>query len=265
VELRDRSIVITGAANGIGRALAHRFAAEQPRALILADIEREAVREVASEVDGLAVPCDVGIQADVVSLIDQARAHAGPIDVFFSNAGIAGPSGGPVGTGADAWDASWRVNVMSHVWAAEALLPEMLARGEGYLASTASAGGILTTPGMLVYSVTKHAAVALAEWIAITYGDAGIRVSCLCPMAVRTRMMDSGLDNTPEVAVELRDEVLEPTDVAEAVVGGLREERFLILPQPQVAKYWSYKSGDNERWLRGMRRVLRAVGEGSTG
>jgi NAD(P)-dependent dehydrogenase (short-subunit alcohol dehydrogenase family) len=136
VELRDRSIVITGAGSGIGRALAHRFAVEQPRAQILADINAEGVEEVAREVGGIAVQCDVGIRDDVVTLIDRAREHAGPIDLFFSNAGVSGPGGGPVGLGNEEWDASWRVNVMSHIWAAEALLPDMLARGEGYLYKT---------------------------------------------------------------------------------------------------------------------------------
>jgi NAD(P)-dependent dehydrogenase (short-subunit alcohol dehydrogenase family) len=264
VELQDRTIVITGAGSGIGRALAERFAAEAPRALVLSDIDEDAVNGVA---DGLgdvatAVRTDVGREEDILALVDRAREVGGRIDLFCSNAGIPGPDGGPVEASDDEWDRAWRINVMAHVWAARAVLPEMLERGDGYLLSTASAAGILTQVGALVYSVTKHAAVALAEWLAITYGDQGVKVSCACPLAVRTPMLDLALADSVGGAALLRDEVLEPSDVAEAVMNGIREERLLIFPHPQVAKYFGYKAGDNERWLAGMRRMVRQAREG---
>jgi NAD(P)-dependent dehydrogenase (short-subunit alcohol dehydrogenase family) len=260
VELTDRSVVITGAGSGIGRALAERFAAEAPRALILADINEDAVRGVAESLGEVAsaVRVDVGQEQEIGGLVDRAREIAGPIDLFCSNAGVPGPAGGPEARDEE-WDRAWRINVMAHVWAARALLPEMLDRGEGYLLSTASAAGVLTQVGALVYSVTKHAAVAVAEWLAITYRDAGIRVSCLCPLGVRTPMLDEALGDTVGGAALLRDELLEPSDVAEAVLAGIREERFLIFPHPQVAKYMAFKGADNERWHASMRRMVQGA------
>jgi NAD(P)-dependent dehydrogenase (short-subunit alcohol dehydrogenase family) len=264
VELADRNVVITGAASGIGRALAERFAAERPKALILADLDGEAVEAVAREVGGVGVRTDVGREQDILALVDRAREAGGQVDLFFSNAGIPGPGGGPEAPDPD-WDRAWRVNVMAHVWAARAVLPEMIERGEGYLASTASAAGLLTQAGAMVYSVTKHASVAVAEWLAITYADAGIKVSCLCPLGVRTPMLDDALEDTVGGAALMRDELLEPAEVAEVVVAGLRDERFLILPHPQVAKYTAFKGGDNERWLAGMRRMVRQARQRGAG
>jgi NAD(P)-dependent dehydrogenase (short-subunit alcohol dehydrogenase family) len=261
VELTDRNVVITGAGSGIGRALAERFAAERPRALILADLNGDAVAEVAAEVGGVAVATDVGREEDILRLVDRAREAGGPIDLFFSNAGVPGPGGGPEAPD-DEWERAWRINVMAHVWAARAVLPEMIERGEGYLASTASAAGVLTQVGAMVYSVTKHAAVAVAEWLAITYADSGIRVSCLCPLGVRTPMLDEALEDSVGGAALMRDELLEPAEVAEVVLAGIRDERFLILPHPQVAKYMAFKGGDNERWLAGMRRMVRQARTG---
>lgn len=263
MELTERSIVITGAGSGIGRALAERFAAERPRALVLADINREAVKAVAEGLGEVAtaVRVDVEREEDVRGLIAHAREVGGHVDLFCSNAGIPGPDGGPVEARDEDWDRAWRINVMAHVWAARALLPEMLERGDGYLLSTASAAGILTQVGALVYSVTKHAAVAVAEWLSITYGDKGIKVSCLCPLGVRTPMLETALEDSVGGAALLRDELLEPSEVAEAVLAGIREERLLILPHPQVAKYMAYKGGDNERWLAGMRRMVRQARE----
>ncbi len=256
MELNDRSVVITGAGSGIGAALARRFAAERPRSLVLADLNIDGAESVAAEVGGVAVQTDVGREDDVKQLIERARQVAGPVDVFFSNAGIPGPDGGPPEAPEEEWERAWRVNVMAHVWAARALLPEMVERGDGYLLSTASAAGILTQVGALVYSVTKHAAVAVAEWLAITYGDSGIKVSCLCPMGVRTPMLEMALDDPIGSAALLQDELLEPEDVAESVVAGIREERFLIFPHPQLGKYMAFKASENERWLRGMRRMV---------
>jgi NAD(P)-dependent dehydrogenase (short-subunit alcohol dehydrogenase family) len=263
VEVNDRNVVVTGAGSGIGAALARRFAAERPRALVLADVNLEAVQGVAQEVDGVAVQTDVGREEEIVQLIAQARETGGPVDVFFSNAGIPGPDGGPPEAAEEEWDRAWRVNVMAHVWAARALVPEMVERGDGYLLSTASAAGILTQVGALVYSVTKHAAVAVAEWLAITYGDSGVKVSCLCPMGVRTPMLEMALGDPIGSAALLQDELLEPEDVAEAVVAGMREERFLIFPHPQLAKYMTFKASENERWLRGMRRMVSRARSGT--
>jgi NAD(P)-dependent dehydrogenase (short-subunit alcohol dehydrogenase family) len=256
MELVDRSVVITGAGSGIGAGLARRFAAESPRSIVLADINRDAVEAVAAEVGGVAVETDVGREEDVRALVERAEEVGGPIDVFFSNAGIGGSHGGPE-VPDEVWERAWHVNVMAHVWAARALLPAMVERGDGYLLSTASAAGILTEVGTQVYSVTKHAAVAVAEWLAINYAEAGIKVSCLCPLGVRTPMLEGALENTLGGAALLRDELLEPAEVAEAVVAAMREERFLIFPHPQVAKYMAFKGGDNERWLHGMRRMVR--------
>jgi NAD(P)-dependent dehydrogenase (short-subunit alcohol dehydrogenase family) len=263
VELTDRTIVITGAGSGIGKALAERFAAEGPRALVLADINHAGVEAVAAALGdiAIAVKTDVGQEREIVALAERAREFGGQIDLFCSNAGIPGPAGGPLEATDEEWERAWRINVMAHVWAARAVLPEMLERGDGYLVSTASAAGILTQVGAMVYSVSKHAAVATAEWLAITYGDAGIKVSCVCPLGVRTPMLDEALQETVGGAALMQDELLEPSDVAEAVLVGIREERLLIFPHPQLAKYTAFKAGDNERWLAGMRRMVRGARE----
>jgi NAD(P)-dependent dehydrogenase (short-subunit alcohol dehydrogenase family) len=259
MELRDRHIVLTGAASGIGRALAERFAEEQPRTLVLSDVDAGTLESVAADVGAVALPADVGSAVGVGELIERAEALHGPIDVFFSNAGIAGPPGGPEAPDAD-WQRTWEINVMAHIWAARALLPGMVQRGEGYLVSTASAAGLLTQVSAAAYSVTKHAAVAFAEWIAINYGDAGVRVSCLCPQAVRTPMLEQALELDPIGSVPLlAGGVLEPSEVAEAVVAGMREERFLILPHEVVAQHLALKGTQPERWLNGMRKLLRGA------
>jgi NAD(P)-dependent dehydrogenase (short-subunit alcohol dehydrogenase family) len=255
VELAGRNVVITGAAGGIGRALAERVAAEGPRSLVLADLDRGAVSAAAQACGGVAVQADVSREAEVLRLIEAAR-ESGPIDLFCSNAGVAGFGGGPE-TPDDQWDLAWRVNVMAHVWAARALIPEMVQRGDGYLVNVASAAGLLTQVSAMTYSVTKHAAVATAEWLSITYGDAGVKVSCVCPLAVRTAMLEHALEDQVAAAALLSNEVLEPADVAEAVVAGVRDERFLILPHAAVAEYVARKAADPERWLRGMRRLVR--------
>jgi NAD(P)-dependent dehydrogenase (short-subunit alcohol dehydrogenase family) len=261
MELQDRHLVITGAGSGIGRAVARRFAAEGARAVVVADLNGDAAEAVAAEFGGLAVPTDVSKEDQIQALISRAQEANGPIDLFFSNAGVPGPAGGPEAPD-DAWQQIWEVNVMAHVWAARTLLPQMLERGEGYLVSTASAAGLLTQVGALAYSVTKHAAVAVAEWLAITYGDAGIKVSCLCPQGVRTPMLEAALDDPIGAAPLLAEGVLEPEDVAGAVVEAVREERFLILPHEAVARHMALKAAEPERWLRGMRRLVRNAREG---
>lgn len=262
MELADRHVVVTGAGSGIGRALARRFAAEGARAVVVADLNGANAETVAAEIGATAIQVDVSREEQIRALVDSARAEHGPIDLFFSNAGVPGPGGGPEAPN-DEWQRTWEVNVLAHVWAARALLPEMVARGEGYLASTASAAGLLTQVGALAYSVTKHAAVAVAEWLAITYGDAGIKVSCLCPQGVRTPMLDQALEDPIGAAPLVAEGLLEPEEVAEAVVAGIREERFLILPHPAVADHLALKATQNERWLRGMRRLVRQAREAS--
>jgi NAD(P)-dependent dehydrogenase (short-subunit alcohol dehydrogenase family) len=225
---------------------------------VLADLNLEGVQAVAEEVGGVAVQTDVGREEEIQALVARAREAGGPVDVFFSNAGIPGPDGGPPESPDEEWDQAWRVNVMAHVWAARALLPEMTERGEGYLLSTASAAGLLTQVSALAYSITKHAAVALAEWIAINYADAGIKVSVVCPLGVRTPMLEGALErDSPGAAALLSDDVLEPSDVAEAVIAGIREERFLILPHENVARYVALKGARHERWLSGMQDLVR--------
>jgi NAD(P)-dependent dehydrogenase (short-subunit alcohol dehydrogenase family) len=265
MELAERTVVITGGASGIGRALARRFAQEGPKLLVVADLNLQAAQDVAREVGGEALRVDVGREEEILALIDRARELGGPVDLFCSNAGVPGPPGGPEAPNEE-WDRAWRVNVMAHVWAARALIPEMVQRGDGYLMSTASAAGLLTQVGAQVYSVTKHAAVAVAEWLAITYGDAGIKVSCLCPLGVRTPMLDGAMEDTVGAAALLQDDLLEPEDVAESVLRAIREERFLILPHSHVAEYMARRGADDDRWIAGMRRLVRRAREsGMTG
>jgi NAD(P)-dependent dehydrogenase (short-subunit alcohol dehydrogenase family) len=255
VELAGRVAVVTGGAAGIGRALCRRFA-RQGAQVVVSDVDAPGAARVALEIDGLAVGADVSVEADVVGLVETVLTTHGRVDLFCSNAGILWGSrpedpAAPVGIEApdEDWHRMWKVNFMAHVYAARAVLPSMLARGEGYLLATASAAGLLALAGNAPYTVTKHAAVALAEWLAVTYGDEGIRVSCLCPEMVRTDM--TAWMSEAEIAPN----AIDPEAVADAVVEGLREERFLILPHPQVAEYFKRKADDHDRWLRGMRRL----------
>lgn len=266
MELADRNLVITGAGSGIGRALALRMARERPRCIVVADLNEPGVAAVAAEIGSIAHPVsvDVSREADIAKLVARARELGGPIDLFFSNAGVPGPGGGPEAADEE-WQRTWEINTMAHVWAARLVVPEMVQRGEGYLLSTASAAGLLTQVGALAYSVTKHAAVAVAEWLAITYGDAGVRVSCLCPQGVRTPMLDLAIEDPIGAAPLLAEGLLEPEEVAEVVIEGIRDERFLILPHPQVADYMALKATQNERWLKGMRRMVRQAREARGG
>jgi NAD(P)-dependent dehydrogenase (short-subunit alcohol dehydrogenase family) len=261
MELADKHIVVTGAAGGIGRALIRRFSAEGARALVLADRDLQGAEPIAQEVGGLAVELDAGREDSVRALVDRATEAHGPIDIFISNAGVPGGMGGPE-TDDDTWDEAWRVNVMAHVWASRALLPEMLAKGEGYLINTASAAGLLTQVSSLVYSVTKHAAVAVAEWMAIEYGERGIRVSCICPQGVQTPMLDLAMDDPAGAAALTAGGIIEPEDVADAVVAGIEQERLLILPHENVSRFLALKGSDPARWLTGMRRLVREARAG---
>lgn len=254
MELADSICVVTGGAQGIGRALCLRFAAEGARAVVVVDREPEGALATADMIGdrGFANTADVTIEADVQAMIDRTEEELGPIDLMVSNAGIL--SGLGIDAGDDIWSRVFAVNVMSHVYAARALVPRMVERGGGYLLNTASAAGLLSQPGDAPYSVTKHAAVALAEWLSITYGLQGIKVSCLCPMAVDTAMLGMGVGTSGAGAAAVRG-VLSPEDVADAVVEGLRDERFLILPHPDVALYEQRRAGDRDRWLAGMQRL----------
>ncbi len=257
MDLTDKHIVVTGAAGGIGRALVRRFVAEGARAVVAADRELEGAQALARELGEtvLAVGFDAGEENSVRELIATASEANGSIDIFVSNAGIGGMGGGPEVPN-ECWDEAWRINVMAHVWASRALLPEMLERGEGYLINTASAAGLLTQVSSLVYSVTKHAAVSLAEWLAIEYAERGVRVSCICPQGVRTPMLEQGMQEAAAAAALSAGGLIEPEDVADAVVAGIHDERFLILPHENVAEFMARKGADPERWIRGMRRLV---------
>ena len=261
MELTDRHVIVTGGGSGIGRAAARRFATEGARAVVVADLNAEAAAAVAEEIGATAVRTDVSKPEEIAALVARARELHGPIDLFFSNAGVPGPGGGPEAPDEE-YQQTWEVNVMAHIWAARVLLPEMVQRGEGYLLSTASAAGLLTQVSALAYSATKHAAVAVAEWLAIAYGDAGIRVSCLCPQGVRTPMLDLALEDPVGAAPLLAGGVLDPEDVAGAIVEGIRKESFLILPHPVVADHMAIRATQPERWLKGMRRIVREARAG---
>ena len=254
MELKNKVAVVTGGANGIGRALCRKFAAEGARGVVVADLDADGAGRVAAEFGGLAVPTDVSVETDILKLVEKASSVFGRIDLFCSNAGVV------VDGGAEVSDSNWQlsigVNLMAHIYAARAVLPEMLARGEGYLLQTVSAAGLLTSIGSAPYSVSKHAALAFAEWLSITYGDAGIKVFALCPQGVRTNMFPRFLEGDGEY---LREGALEPEQVAEIVVAGLAKEQFLILPQPQVAEFFQRKANEYDRWIRGMRRLREKV------
>ncbi|GIF76320.1 SDR family oxidoreductase [Asanoa siamensis] len=262
MDLRGKTVVITGAAGGIGAALAHRFAAEGATGLVLADLDATAVDALAQSINrGLtrSVTCDVTDPAQVAALVDVAHREFGPVDLFCSNAGITTGTG--LDTTDEAWGRAWAVNVHAHVVAARAVLPSMVERGAGYLLQTCSAAGLLTAVGDAPYAVTKHAAVGFAEWLSMTYGDRGIKVSALCPQGVRTPMLDHGLarGHAGAQVTAAAGEVLTPEQVADAVVEGLAAERFLILPHPEVATYHQRKAADPDRWLASMRKLISRV------
>jgi NAD(P)-dependent dehydrogenase (short-subunit alcohol dehydrogenase family) len=246
-------VVVTGAAGGIGRALALRCAAEGAR-VAATDVQAEALARVGDSLGAghMAVAADVTDSGAVAGLIDQVESELGPVEVFFANAGVA-IGEDPVGTPEEVWDQAFAVNIRAHVVAARRLLPGWLDRGEGYFVATASAAGLLTQIGSAPYAVTKHAAVAFAEWLSVTYGDRGVRVSCLCPMGVRTAMTEG--DELAHRVVRDAGAMLEPEQVADVVVAAMDREQFLILPHPEVLTFFQRKGLDYDRWLAGMRRL----------
>ncbi len=253
MELRDKIVVVTGAAGGIGKAMALHFAKEGAKAVVCTDIDAEGAARTASEINGMSFGMDAAKESDIAYVIDQTECEIGPIDLFCSNAGIS--IGGGVEVSNEGWQKIWDINLMSHVWAARHLVPRMSERGGGYLLNTSSAAGLLNQVGSAPYGVTKHAAIGLGEWLAMTYGDQGIKVSVLCPQAVRTDMTRGLEDHVASV-----DGILEPTDIAEACVEGLRDETFLILPHPQVKSYMRNKTDNYDRWIAGMRKLSRRYG-----
>jgi NAD(P)-dependent dehydrogenase (short-subunit alcohol dehydrogenase family) len=250
MQLAGKVAVVTGGGSGIGRALAHAIAAEGAASVVVADLH--GAEAVAEEVGGIGVTCDVTREDDVRALLDRA----GPVDAFFANAGTA--AGSDEQTADEIWDRAIAVNLRAHVTAARLLVPGWLERGSGCFVVTASAAGLLTQIGVAPYAVTKHASVAFAEWLSVTYGDRGIHVSCVCPMGVDTPMARSGMESVAIASVVAAGDVLTPEDVAAAVIEGLAEERFLILPHPEVLEYFRRKASDYDRWLGGMRRLRQA-------
>lgn len=253
MELRDKVVVITGGSGGIGRAMARAFLDEGAKAVMLADLDADAVRAAARALgcDGMA--CDVTDEAQIVALVRATEARHGPIDLFCSNAG-AGGGGVLADAPNEVWQKQWELHVMAHLYAARAVLPSMIARGSGYLLNTASAAGLLAALGSGPYTVSKAAAVKLAEFLAITHGDDGIRVSVLCPQGVNTAMAPRSLGDGQT------DGIIEPEQLARTVVETIREERFYVLPHPEVGEYVRRKGNDIDRWLNGMRRLRRQSG-----
>ncbi len=250
MEPDNKVCVITGGASGIGAATCRAFAAKGAR-VVVTDINMEGARQVAEDIGGLAIACDVSEEAQVNNLVAESEKQLGPIDLFFNNAAVA-TGGNPLDTPIDVWQDQWNINVMAHVYAVRAVLPGMLERGQGYLLHTASMAGILTSQGNMTYATTKHAVVGLAEWLSITYHDQGIRVSLLAPLGVRTPML-GGL-RSPFAALAAGP-IKEPDDVANMVVSGVRSEEFLILTDPIAQTWMERKTNDSERWLTGMRRL----------
>ena len=253
MEIKNKVAVITGGASGIGKAMAARFVKEGASAVVIADVN-PALDEVAEELGVKAIKTNVAKESDVKHLISTAEQELGQIDLLCNNAGI-GVGGGPETPNED-WQRIWDINVMGHVFATRAALPDMLQRGDGYILNTASAAGLLTQVGSAPYAVTKHAAVAYAEWLAVTYGDRGIKVSALCPQAVRTAMTA----NTKGGGVAGLDGMMEPDQLCDSVIETLAAETFLVLPHPEVLTYMQRKTADYDRWISGMKRLQAKFG-----
>ena len=252
MQVQDRVCVVTGGGSGIGKALCQRFASLGARAVVVVDRTGDAARSVAEEIGGRAEVVDVGSEDEMTAMLHAVENELGPIDVLCNNAGIAS-GGDPLNTPIEEWQRQWDVNVMSHVYAIRAVLPSMLARGEGHIQHTASMAGILTSHGNAPYATSKHAVVGLAEWMSITYHDKGIRTYLLAPLGVRTPMLGPQADS--EWARAAAGPIAEPEDVAEMVTDAFADERFLILTNPIAQDWMSFKTADPEKWLTGMRKL----------
>ncbi len=248
MEVKGKIAVVTGAASGIGRAMARRFADEGAKGVVCADMNGDGAKSVADEFGGLGIEIDVTNEDEIKALVAETEAKVGPIDLFCSNAGIS--RGGDINVPQKDMEDSMNVHMYAHLYAARAVIPGMIERGGGYLFNTSSAAGLLTIIGSLSYAVSKHAAVSLAEWLAITYGDQGIKVSVLCPQGVRTAMTGGGDGGSAGL-----DGMLEPEELADYVMDTIREEKFLCLPHSEVLEYMQRKTSDYDRWLGGMRRL----------
>ena len=250
MNLKNKIAIVTGAASGIGKALCKRFHAEGAAGVVAVDINEAGVREIAASIGGLAFEADVSKEADIIRVVDETENHYGQIDVFASNAGILlGDKTHAASASNEEWERIWGINTMAHVYAARAVLPKMIERGNGYLLNTASAAGLLNQIDYTPYAVTKHAAIAFAESLAIAHHDQGIRVSVLCPQAVRTGMIGNSDGGSARY-----DGMLETDAVCNAVIEAMEEERLVILPHPEVLTYMQRKTSDYDRWLKGMRR-----------
>lgn len=256
MQLNDKVIIVTGGGHGIGRALCERFAREAPKAIVVTDIDEPSANAVADQIGGMARYCDVANEGDICRIVNEVEEIFGRIDLFCANAGIS--IAGGVETPDSQWQRIMDVNFMAHVYSSRAVLPGMVKQGSGYLLHTASAAGLLTQVGSAPYAVSKHAAVALAEWLAISYADQGIRVSCLCPQGVQTDM----LKGDDPVIQMLQADALPAKEVADVVVEGIRDERFLILPHTEVAKYIQNKAQDYDRWLGKLQQLKTQLGVG---
>jgi NAD(P)-dependent dehydrogenase (short-subunit alcohol dehydrogenase family) len=248
MEIKNKRVVVTGAASGIGKALCEAFQKTEVQSIVCVDVNLDGAKETADSVGGIAVQANVGQELDIINVIEKANEYSGGIDIFCSNAGIGGVHGFFEVETSD-WQNIWEVNVQSHIFAAKHVLPQMLERGEGYLMSTSSAAGLLTQIGSAGYSVTKAAAVSFAEWIKITYGNKGIGVSCLCPQAVKTAMTAQG------AGVAGVDGMIEASVAADDVLDAIEKERFLVTPHAEVLEYVSRKGNDRDRWISGMQRL----------
>ncbi|XOV88602.1 MAG: SDR family oxidoreductase [Pseudomonadota bacterium] len=248
MKLEDKVAVVTGGASGIGKAMAARFIREGARQVVIADVNADGLEQVAGEIGAVAIPTDVSREEDIKALVETVLRDYGHIDLLCNNAGI-GVGGGPEAANED-WQKIWEINVMAHVWASRHALPAMLARGEGYILNTASAAGLLSQIGSAPYAVTKHAAVGLSEWLAITYGGRGIKVSVLCPQAVRTAMTAGNEDGVASI-----NGMMEPEVLCDSVIAALAAEQFLILPHAEVLTYMQRKTSDYDRWIAGMQRL----------
>jgi NAD(P)-dependent dehydrogenase (short-subunit alcohol dehydrogenase family) len=248
LEIAGKVAIVTGGASGIGAGIAKRFVAEGARGVVVADVNLERAQGVADEIGAIAMRCDVSREADIQALVAATRQRFGQVDVYISNAGIIGDLGG-FELADPLWQSMWEIHGMAHVWAARAVVPEMVARGEGYFLVTASAAGLLSIVESAPYAVTKHAALAFAEWLRIAYGRRGVRVSCLCPQSVQTDMI-SGDGGSAGV-----NGILTPAQVADEVVAVMRAETFLVLPHPEVAQYFRNKSENYDRWIGGMQKM----------